>query len=74
LKWRLRTGTCPVHHSKQSPQKIADDGKWKAEKEKQRREAAIANTTGIFILAAITAAVPVLSMISMDLFLLYKAT
>ena len=42
-----------------SPQQIADDAKWKAEQEKQRKEAAIANTTGIRILAAITAAVPV---------------
>ena len=33
--------------------------KWKADQEKQRKEAAIANTTGIRILAAITAAVPV---------------
>jgi ParB family chromosome partitioning protein len=53
--------TCPVHHPKPRPQKAADDAKWKAEQEKQRREAAIANTTGIRIriLAAITAAVPV---------------
>jgi ParB family chromosome partitioning protein len=50
---------CPVHHPKKRPQQIADDAKWKAEQEKQRREAAIANTTGIRILAAITAAVPV---------------
>jgi ParB family transcriptional regulator, chromosome partitioning protein len=51
--------TCPVHHPKPRPQKVADDTKWKAEQEKQRREAAIANTTGIRILAAISAAVPV---------------
>jgi ParB family chromosome partitioning protein len=51
--------TCPVHHSKPRAQKVADDGKWKAEQEKQRREAAIANTTGIRILAAISAALPV---------------
>jgi ParB family transcriptional regulator, chromosome partitioning protein len=51
--------TCPVHHPKQRPQKVADDAKWKAEQEKQRKEAAIANTTGIRILVAITAAVPV---------------
>ncbi|QHN04735.1 ParB/RepB/Spo0J family partition protein [Granulicella sp. WH15] len=51
--------TCPVHHPKQRPQKVADDTKWKAEQEKQRREAAISNATGIRILAAITAAVPV---------------
>jgi ParB family chromosome partitioning protein len=51
--------TCPVHHSKPRAQKVADDGKWKAEQEKQRREAAIANTTGTRILAAISATVPV---------------
>jgi ParB family chromosome partitioning protein len=50
---------CPVHHPKKRPQQIADDAKWKAEQEKQRKETAIANTTGIRILAAITAAVPV---------------
>jgi ParB family chromosome partitioning protein len=50
---------CPVHHPKKRPQQIADDGKWKAEQEKQRREAALANTVGIRTLAAITAAVPV---------------
>jgi ParB family chromosome partitioning protein len=51
--------TCPVHHPKPRPQKVADDAKWKAEQEKQRREQAVANTTGIRTLAAITAAVPV---------------
>jgi ParB family transcriptional regulator, chromosome partitioning protein len=50
---------CPVHHPKKRPQQIADDAKWKAEQEKQRKENAIANTIGIRILAAITAAVPV---------------
>ena len=49
--------TCPVHHPKK--QSNTDDTKWKAEQEKQRKETAIANTTGIRILAAITAAVPV---------------
>jgi ParB family transcriptional regulator, chromosome partitioning protein len=49
---------CPVHHPKPRPQKVADDTKWKTEQEKQHREAAIANATGIRILAAITAAVP----------------
>jgi ParB family chromosome partitioning protein len=48
--------TCPVHHPKK--QSSADDAKWKAEQEKQRKEAAIANTTGIRILAAITAGPP----------------
>jgi ParB family chromosome partitioning protein len=51
--------TCPVHHPKMRPQHIADNSKAKAEQEKQRKEAAIANTTRIRILAAITAAVPV---------------
>jgi ParB family chromosome partitioning protein len=37
----------------------ADDTKWKTEQEKQRREAAIATTTDIRILAAISSAVPV---------------
>jgi ParB family transcriptional regulator, chromosome partitioning protein len=52
---------CPVHHPKPKKQmpNVADNAKWKAEQEKQRTEAAIANTTGIRILAAITAAVPV---------------
>jgi hypothetical protein len=47
--------TCPVHHPKK--QSSADDAKWKAEQEKQRKETAIiTNTTGTHILAAITAA------------------
>ena len=48
---------CPVHHPKK--QASPDDAKWKAEREKQRKDAAIANTTGIRVLAAIAAAVPV---------------
>lgn len=50
---------CPVHHPKQRPQRIADDAKAKAEQERERREAAIANTTSIRVFEAITAAVPV---------------
>ena len=50
---------CPVHHPKKPSQQIKEDVKWKAEQEKQRKEAAIANTTGVRVLAAITAAVPV---------------
>jgi ParB family transcriptional regulator, chromosome partitioning protein len=52
---------CPVHHpkAKQEPRNVADNAKWKAEQEKQRREQAISETTGIRILAAIGAAVPV---------------
>ncbi|HEV2620109.1 MAG TPA: ParB/RepB/Spo0J family partition protein [Acidobacteriaceae bacterium] len=49
--------TCPVHHPKQDTS--PDDGKRKAEQEKQRKEQAIANTTGIRILKAIGDAVPV---------------
>ena len=53
---------CPVHHpkaKKQPPQNVADNAKWKAEQEKRRREEAISNTTGIRVLSAIGAAVPV---------------
>jgi ParB family chromosome partitioning protein len=51
--------TCPAHHPKRHPQKIEEDAKWKAEQEKQRREQAIANVTGLRVLAAVSAAVPV---------------
>jgi ParB family chromosome partitioning protein len=49
--------SCTVHHPKQ--QSNRDDEKWKAEQEKQRRDQAIANTTGLRILTAVGAAVPV---------------
>jgi ParB family chromosome partitioning protein len=49
--------TCPVHHPKQEASR--NDEKWKAEQEKQRKEQAIANTTGIRVLKAIGDAVPV---------------
>jgi len=48
---------CPVHHPKQKADR--DDRRWKAEQEKQRKEQAIANATGLRVLAAIGAAVPV---------------
>ena len=48
---------CPVHRPKK--QTSRDDARWKDEQEKQRREQAIANLTGIRVLAAIAAAVPV---------------
>ena len=48
---------CPIHHPKQQPSR--DNEKWKAEQEKQRREEAIANTTGMRVLTAVGAAVPV---------------
>jgi hypothetical protein len=46
-------------HPKPRSQKIAHDPKAKAQEERQRREIAIANTTGIRTLAAIAEAVPV---------------
>jgi ParB family transcriptional regulator, chromosome partitioning protein len=49
--------TCPVHHPK--PQTSRTDEKFKAEQEKQRKEQAIANATGLRVLAAISDAVPV---------------
>ena len=48
---------CLIHHPKRQPTKA--DASFKAEQEKERREAAIANATGIRVLAAIAAAVPV---------------
>ncbi|HEU4637164.1 MAG TPA: ParB/RepB/Spo0J family partition protein [Edaphobacter sp.] len=48
---------CPVHHPKQKTDR--DEQRWKVEQEKQRREQAIANTTGLRVLSAIGAAVPV---------------
>jgi len=48
---------CPVHHPKQTSGR--DEAKWKAEQEKQRRDQAIASATGLRVLAAIGAAVPV---------------
>jgi ParB family chromosome partitioning protein len=53
---------CPVHHpkpKKQTPQNVADNAKAKAEQDRQRREQAISETTGIRVLSAIGAAVPV---------------
>jgi ParB family chromosome partitioning protein len=55
---------CPVHHPKpkkqqSSPQNIADNAKAKAEQDKERKEQAISETTGIRVLSAIGAAVPV---------------
>jgi ParB family chromosome partitioning protein len=49
---------CPIHHpKKQKPQNA--DASFKAQQEKERREAAIANTTSIRVFEAITEAVPV---------------
>ena len=62
--------SCPVHHPKQPTSR--NDEKWKAEQEKQRKEQAIANTTGLRVLAAIGAAVPVRLMKRDLLFILEK--
>ena len=48
---------CPIHHPKKQPSKT--DASFKAEQEKRRREEAIANTTGLRVLSAIVAALPV---------------
>jgi len=50
---------CPVHHPKKQQRRVQADAIAKAAQEKQRREEAIANTTGIRVLAAIADAVPV---------------
>ena len=61
---------CPVHHPKQ--QASRDDEKYKAEQEKQRKAQANANTTGLRVLAAVSAAVPVRLMKRDLLFVLAK--
>jgi ParB family chromosome partitioning protein len=50
---------CPIHHPKKANGASANDAQFKAEQEKRRREEAIANTTGLRVLSAISAAVPV---------------
>ena len=50
---------CPIHHPKKQSSGGTSDAQWKAEQEKRRREEAIANATGLRVLAAIGAAVPV---------------
>ncbi|MGA2218893.1 MAG: ParB/RepB/Spo0J family partition protein [Terracidiphilus sp.] len=50
---------CPVHHPKKTQRRADPDAAMRAKQEKQRREEAIANTTGIRVLAAVSAAVPV---------------
>jgi ParB family chromosome partitioning protein len=49
---------CPIHHPKKQ-QRATVDATFKAEQEKRRREEAIANATGLRVLSAISAAVPV---------------
>ncbi len=48
---------CPIHHPKKQPSK--PDASFKAEQEKQRKEEALANATGMRVLQTIVAAVPV---------------
>ncbi len=60
---------CPVHHPKQTSGR--DQAKWKAEQEKQRRDQAIANATGLRVLSAIGAAVPV-RLLKRDLFFILE--
>jgi ParB family chromosome partitioning protein len=62
--------SCPVHHPKQ--QTSRNDEKWKAEQEKQRRDQAIANATGLRVLTAIGSAVPVRLMKRDLLFIIEK--
>ena len=62
---------CPIHHPKQSTSR---DEKWKAEQEKQRREQAIANATGLRVLSAVGDAVPVRLMKRDLFFVLEKLT
>jgi ParB family transcriptional regulator, chromosome partitioning protein len=50
---------CPVHHPKKQRRRADPGAATKAAQEKQRREEAIANATGIRVLAAIADAVPV---------------
>jgi ParB family chromosome partitioning protein len=48
-----------VHHAQKSTSASANDAQFKAEQEKRRKEEAISNATGLRVLAAIGAAVPV---------------
>jgi ParB family chromosome partitioning protein len=50
---------CPIHHPKKQTSAGASDAQIKAEQETRRREEAIANATGLRVLSAISAAVPV---------------
>jgi ParB family transcriptional regulator, chromosome partitioning protein len=50
---------CPVHHPKKQQQRTQPDAAFKAQQEKQRREEALAQTTGLRVLKAIGEAVPV---------------
>lgn len=63
---------CPVHHPKK--QKPTADAHWKAEQEKQRRAEALAQATGLRVLNAIIAAVPVRLMKRDLLFIVERVT
>ena len=63
---------CPVHHPKK--QKPPADANSKAEQEKQRREEALAQATGLRVLNAIIAAVPVRLMKRDLLFIVERAS
>jgi ParB family transcriptional regulator, chromosome partitioning protein len=65
---------CPVHHPKQQTGRGASDAQFKAEQEKRRREEAIANVTGLRVLSAIGAAVPVRLMKRDLLFIVERLT
>jgi ParB family transcriptional regulator, chromosome partitioning protein len=56
---------CPVHHPKKKPSR--EDDAWKVQQDKQRRDQAIANATGLRVLAAVSEAVPV-RLLKRDLF------
>ncbi len=62
--------SCPIHHPKQPTSRTDDNHK--AEQEKQRKEQAIANATGLRVLAAVSAAVPVRLMKRDLLFIIEK--
>jgi ParB family chromosome partitioning protein len=66
----MRQSFLPVHHAKLPISR--NDENWKAEQEKQRKEQAMANTTGLRVLAAVSAAVPVHLMKRHLLFILEK--
>jgi ParB family chromosome partitioning protein len=50
---------CPLHHPKKQQQRTQSDAAFKAQQEKQRREEAVAQATGLRVLKAIGEAVPV---------------
>jgi ParB family chromosome partitioning protein len=63
---------CPIHHARKP--KAAPDANAKAEQEKRRREEAIAQSTGLRVLTAITEAVPVRLMKRDLLFIVERLT